>query len=569
MLNIVNDVMKRLSNKTSNSNSNEIVDKKLLLLKKLAEGIEGEEIAILYSISKFDWDELKELFLNYSDLHKKFIKKLYPDYEFLDDIDTITENYDYTYHFNIDVKERKKLKEINSAVLLDKRNGNIVLALLIPVANIPDGLKFNKIAFMSSALHNFFYKNRDIEIDGGIKHNLHDLLQYMEDKRIDDLHIRAIDPNQYIFTARIGAEIQKLVNKPRLKEDVIALIHEAKIEMDEETLEDPPEITGLIKTRVLNSKGISIDRTFRVNIVMTAKGLEETYSLSIRRLMNLEEINMLGLEGLGYLPEAIKLIRNITSYKKGANLVAGETNSGKSTLLAQIMNEFDEKMIRVISIENPTEIVTKYDQIDLSIKKNAKDNVKMTRERAMKALLRHDPDVVLITELRDEEISDFVQLGLRGHAAYATIHANDVVTVLLRLLGETDNPLDVLSTINGIIVQTLVSKKCSKCKGYGKIKDTVCNQCGGKGVYGKVPVCEIAHFKKINLTKMINSEGKVDFTKFFDFKTLIKQGMLDYISKAEVAKKLYEKGIIFKEDYEKIKNTEKNSLMFLEENNVS
>ena len=148
-----------------------------------------------------------------------------------------------------------------------------------------------------------------------------------------------------------------------------------------------------------------------------------------------------------------------------------------------------------------------------------------------------------------EKLPDFVELGLRGHVAYATIHAGKVSDVILRLIQATDNPLDVINSINGIIVQSLYPKVCQSCHGKG------CKKCKNTGQGGVVPIYEIAHFKNIKVDEIITEKGNIDFKKFFNFKALMEQGKIDYIAKEDVAKELFEKGVLFENDYKEILET--------------
>lgn len=153
---------------------------------------------------------------------------------------------------------------------------------------------------------------------------------------------------------------------------------------------------------------------------------------------------------------------------------------------------------------------------------------------------------MLFQEIRDDEIQDFVELGLRGHTAFATIHAGKVTDVILRLLQGTNDVMSVITALTGIIVQELYPKKCPYCGGKG------CKKCNNTGQKGVIPVYEIAFFKNINVSRIVNEKGDINFSKYFNFKELIEKGELEYLSKAEVAKELVEKGFLFEKDYKKI-----------------
>jgi len=524
----------------------------------------------LQKIKIFDWEELIPIFLEQPLLHSELIQYLYPKFEYINNIEKLGYKYSYHHFMNLknsdneyEIKLYQELEKTHSLILKDKENNQQVLALLFPLLNISFDVPFDKIIFISPSIYNYFYKKT---VSTSIEKQLSsfkNLLQFMESskvqgRKINDLHIDPINEAQYVLTARLGEKNQELTKEPILKEDIDKILYEAKIKMGLETEEQIPEVTGIAREILVTEDGQPIERNFRVNLVQDIKNFVPMYSVSIRKLMNSDEIINNGLKGLGYLPEAIKLIEQITAKKYGINVVSGPTNSGKTTLLATILYDLYEKQKRIISIEDPVEIPMPYTQIDLSLTANAEEKFKMTRRKAMKAALRQDPDIVLIGEARDEEIPDFVELGVRGHTAYTTMHTGNITDVILRLLDGTDNPVKVLNSINGIITQMLYDKVCEKCKGKGILNNgETCPICQGSGFNGVVPIYEIGYFKNINVSELLKADGKVDLKKFFDFKTLIENNEMEYISKIEVAEKLYHQGKITYNTLDEIRKTEK------------
>jgi len=547
--------MRTIIEKLNKKKQEEVKDENLLLLKSFAE---GDAVGELYDIQRYKFEHIKFVFFKYPDLHKKFFQKKFPQFEYLESVEKIIEDYNYSYHFNQNEQIKNELSEIDSVLLMDK-TGKIILGMLHPLANISPLLRFDKISIIGTALYNFYYQqNKNLLISGTTNQTFEQLLQHMETQGINDLHIKSVNEKQSIITARIGMDIVAVTELPILNSYVKDLIHQAKLLMREETLEEPPEMTGLIKTSLVDTKNMPVERTFRMNIIITASGLERTNSVSIRRMMNLNEIDKLGLVGLGYSKKAIDLLNKIKLKEHGVNIVAGATNTGKSTLLASILNELDKEGLKIISAENPVEIVARYDQIDLSLTANAEEKFKMTMERALKAILRHDPDVVLINEVRiKQEIRDFVELGLKGHVAWTTTHASSAKTTILKFLQAIETPLDLIESLNGIVVQELLNKKCKRCNATGLLHSgDSCAECNGTGKKGIVPVYEIVYFKKLASNEMLSEDGKVDFKRLFDFKSLIEKGNIEYISKVDVAKQLFAEGIIFEKDWDRIRETE-------------
>lgn len=525
-----------------------------------------EQKELLAEIKPHEYSKIKNfIFLN-PDLQEKIISVYFSDFEYIKTLKDFENNFNI---LNVDGEVKDELKNKNAILAMNNNNGKTYLILLLPIFNFILNISFDNIAFASMEVMSYFFK-KTLTLEGESEKVLSfsEILEYMEEHNINDFHIRALNENKYIFTGRINQEVVRIgSSKPAsIVED---LILQAKVKTGKDTSTIKPEDTGFIRYNFINKQGIPVIRNFRVNIVMASKLYSQTYSVSIRRLMTMKEIAAKGLRGLGYLPQAIDLIRKIQFRRTGLSIVSGSTNSGKTTLLACILNELYQYKIaqglekRVISIENPVEIVAEYDQIDLSLTQNADEDKKMTMQRAIKAILRNDPDAILISEVRtNEEINQFIAAGLTGRNTFTTIHAGNVKTTILRILKGADNPLDVLTNLNGIISQTLVSKICKHCKGTGKINNNKCPVCKGTGKNGMVPVYEIAYFKRINPSSFLNENNEIELKKFFNFNEMIKRGDMEYITKTEVAEYFYKKGDLTEEDFLQIKENEED----LEEN---
>lgn len=519
-----------------------------------------EQKDILTDIPPDDFQKIKNFLYVNPDLQKKLITTYYSNFEYIETLKDFEENF-----IIVNTKEEieEELREKNAILAMNKNNGKNYLIMFFPIFNFTLNIDFDEIAFASLEIMSYFFrKTLSFEGEDEKKLSFTELLEYMEEQNINDFHIRALNENKYVFTGRINQEVVR-IGSPKPFSLIEDLILQAKIIMGKDTSTIKPEDTGFIRYKFVNKQGIPVIRNFRVNIVMASKLYSQTYSVSIRRLMTIEEISKKGLIGLGYLPRAIELIRKIQFRRTGISVVSGSTNSGKSTLLACILNELYRYKLnrglekRVISIENPVEIVAEYDQIDLSLTENADEDKKMTMSRAIKSILRNDPDVILVSEVRtNEEINQFIAAALTGRNTFTTLHASNVKTTILRLLKGADNPLDVLTNLNGIISQTLVSKVCKHCGGKGVKNGETCKVCKGTGKNGMVPIYEIAYFKRVNPAHFLNDKNEIELRKFFDFPSLIKEGDLEYISKTEVAEYFYKQGDITEEDYKLIKENE-------------
>jgi Tfp pilus assembly pilus retraction ATPase PilT len=366
----------------------------------------------------------------------------------------------------------------------------------------------------------------------------------MENNDISDLHFQLQDEYSYYFTARFGQEIIRITETPINKEYVDKIYNQALIKIGKDSLSSPPEVSGLLKERLLSEKGRLVDRTFRFHSMFDNKGQFQGRAVSIRRLMNYEEISSLGLSGLNYLDKAIELLDRAASNTHGIVFITGKTNSGKSTLLYCILAKMYDMGRRIKSIEAPIEVVAPFSQVDLTQTEDAEEKYKMTRKIAVSALLRQDPDVVLIQEVRTkEEVDEFIELGLKGHLAYSTMHTGSVQETILRAMKSAKDPKDLQIALKLVVTQELIGKKCQACNEDTTKKCTVCN---GLGIKGVLPVYEIAYF---------NDVSKCDLT---DISPLIKKGLVDYISKQDVIAEYYKNGLVLKKEYDRIMKYEKN-----------
>ena len=484
-------------------------------------------------------DTLKiNLFLKYSHLRDLFVERYLGDYKYYRNIEDLeNDNINIEYFLNLPLEEKNILTDKRMLLFINNK-GEKLLGLYVP--SIYFSFVFDDIFIFGNNVYNYFFgKGKDLSFlnsNNGI--NLEELLQSMETMGINDIGIDPINENQYIITAEINKQNVLLTQRPLLKQIIIDIFHKAMTEMGIDHTTKFPTVTGLLKIDLIGQNGVHIARTFRINFIRVKMG----YTASIRKFMNYTEIEKLGLDGLGYIDEAKDLINEAIADKSGINMILGETNSGKSTLLAAILNKIHKQKQKIISIENPIEIEVPYLQIDLSDTETADEKYKMTKELAQKGALRHNPNVVLMSEIRTaDEIEFFAGLGLRGHMALATLHAGSVENAIGILLKVSDEQ-ELKSIMNIFIHQELLAKKCNNCKGEKVLENgSTCNVCSGSGAKGVVPIYEIMKFEHL---------GKEDSLK--DLKRLYENGKIKYVSKVKMARDLYEQGALFEEDYKRV-----------------
>jgi general secretion pathway protein E/type IV pilus assembly protein PilB len=166
------------------------------------------------------------------------------------------------------------------------------------------------------------------------------------------------------------------------------------------------------------------------------------------------------LANVGMLPDTYKTFKQLIDLPHGILLVTGPTGSGKSTTLYSALNEIKDEATKIITVEDPVE----YMQPGISqIQTQAK--IGLTFAASLRSILRHDPDVILIGEMRDLETAEAaIQSSLTGHLVFSTLHTNDAPSSFTRLIDMGVEPFLVASTVEGVMAQRLVRTICPDCK---------------------------------------------------------------------------------------------------------
>jgi type IV pilus assembly protein PilB len=204
-------------------------------------------------------------------------------------------------------------------------------------------------------------------------------------------------------------------------------------------------------------KGRNVD--FRVSIMPTVHGED-----SVIRILDKEQINEqfrnLTLDVVGFLPRDLRDFRRYIAEPYGMVLVTGPTGSGKTTTLYAALNEIRNEEDKIITIEDPVEYqLHGVTQIPVNEKKG------LTFARGLRSILRHDPDKIMVGEIRDNETAQIaIQSALTGHLVFTTVHANNVIDVIGRFLNMGVEPYNFVSSLNCVLAQRLIRMLCSVCK---------------------------------------------------------------------------------------------------------
>jgi type IV pilus assembly protein PilB len=204
-------------------------------------------------------------------------------------------------------------------------------------------------------------------------------------------------------------------------------------------------------------KGRTVD--FRVSILPSAFGENCVIRILDKEQIS-EEFKNLSLDVVGFDPEDLQRFRLYIKEPYGMVLVTGPTGSGKTTTLYAALNEIRNDEDKIITIEDPVEYVLQgIMQIPVNEKKG------LTFARGLRSILRHDPDKVMVGEIRDEETAQIaIQSALTGHLVFTTVHANNVIDVIGRFLNMGVEPYNFVSSLNCVLAQRLVRLLCHTCK---------------------------------------------------------------------------------------------------------
>ena len=204
-------------------------------------------------------------------------------------------------------------------------------------------------------------------------------------------------------------------------------------------------------------KGRNVD--FRVSIMPTVHGEDAVIRILDKEQIN-EEFRNLDLNVVGFDPDDLRKFRRYIAEPYGMVLVTGPTGSGKTTTLYAALNEIRNEEDKIITIEDPVEYqLHGITQIPVNEKKG------LTFARGLRSILRHDPDKIMVGEIRDEETAQIaIQSALTGHLVFTTVHANNVIDVIGRFLNMGVEPYNFVSSLNCVLAQRLIRILCPICR---------------------------------------------------------------------------------------------------------
>jgi type IV pilus assembly protein PilB len=341
------------------------------------------------------------------------------------------------------------------------------------------------------------------------------------ERRASDIHIEARDIEVAVKYRIDGVLVHAMT--PISKDWLSTIISRIKVMSELDIAERRVPQDGRFRVRY---KGRFVD--FRVSIMPSIHGEDAVLRVLDKETLS-EKFQNLSLEVVGFSGEEMRKFRRYIREPYGMVLVTGPTGSGKTTTLYAAINEIKTDEDKIITIEDPVEYqVRGITQIPVNEKKG------LTFARGLRSILRHDPDKIMVGEIRDNETAQIaIQSALTGHLVFTTVHANNVTDVIGRFINMGVEPYNFVSALNCILAQRLIRVVCVHCKKpvrysaeilrasgldpeeWGSVQFVEgggCLECSGTGFRGRSAISELLdlsdHIREMIISRRPTSEIK-------------------------------------------------------------
>jgi general secretion pathway protein E/type IV pilus assembly protein PilB len=332
--------------------------------------------------------------------------------------------------------------------------------------------------------------------------------------RASDIHLEPFEEELRI-RYRIDGVLQEVPVPAQIKRFQPAIVSRVKILSHLNIAEKRLPQDGRIKIRLANNE---VD--IRVSIIPMLHG-----EAVVMRLLR-QKATLLGIEQLGMAPGVMKSFKHVLTLPHGIILVTGPTGSGKTSTLYTALAAINDDVRKIITIEDPIEYQMRgVNQIQVSEKAG------LTFARGLRSILRHDPDVILVGEIRDQETAQIaVQASLTGHLVFSTLHTNDAPGALTRLVDMNVEPYLVASSLEAVLAQRLVRVLCPECK----TEDTSPTTAVFKAQAGIAPSVKVYRTVGCQACRNTGYHGRHAIFEWMDLDNDIRQMVLKNCSSGEM-----------------------------------
>jgi len=367
--------------------------------------------------------------------------------------------------------------------------------------------------------------------DGSIIKLVNTIIFTAVQKRASDIHIESKDEGlkiKYRLDGVLGEAMEPIDKK--FQSPIISRI---KVMSDLDIAERRVPQDGRFRLKI---KDKTID--FRVSIMPCIYG-EDAVIRILDKEMITEAIQELRLDVLGFSEEIQRKFRKYIAQPYGMVLVTGPTGSGKTTTLYAALTEIKSPEDKIVTIEDPVEYqIDGITQIPVNEKKG------LTFARGLRSILRHDPDKIMVGEIRDPETAQIaIQSALTGHLVFTTVHANNVFDVIGRFLHMQVDPYSFISALNTILAQRLVRVLCPKCKVAVRYDAAVLRESGlNPDVYGDHEFFEPRGCPECGMT---GYKGRTAIAEILELSDPIRERILGKKPLSEIKKQAKAEGMIF------------------------
>jgi type IV pilus assembly protein PilB len=335
-------------------------------------------------------------------------------------------------------------------------------------------------------------------------------------KRASDIHYEVYE-NDFRIRLRVDGVLQEIVSPPKTM--ALPVISRVKVmcnmDISERRLPQDARIDLKVGETEIDIRVASLPTLWGESIVM--------------RILDRSAIK-LDLNKLGFTPAMLKDIRNVIHKPNGIFLVTGPTGSGKTTSLYGCLNELNQVGVKIITTEDPVEL-----QIDRLIQVQVREEVGMTFAAALRSILRQDPDIVMVGEIRDLETAEIaVQASLTGHLVLSTLHTNSAPETITRLLDMDLEPFLITSSLEAVLAQRLVRTLCRHCREPYKPEEEEMELLGLPPAWRNDPKLQFFQAKGCPACDFIGYMGRVGLFELM----LVDDNVCDMILQREMAHEL-------------------------------